>query len=431
VPSRHLSVRASFDHSWSLLQPEEQQVLRHLAIFQAGFTREAAEVVAGASLPLLARLAGKSLVQRSTSERYVLHELLRQYSLEQLTAVEQAAACQLHAHYFAGLAREAEPHFSGADQVLWLDRLELELGNIRAALAWSLETREHEVGLQIAGALSALWSQRDRHAEGRQWLTALLEQADANSPSLFYAQATAGFLAYEQGDFGTARCWLEAALPYLDIQPELRRMETLLGYWGSLFLAQGDYASAYGYLERALSMVEQNRPGSTTHAVILVWQADALRLQGDANQALNLYATSIHILRQTGSKNHLAYALRHSSWAQIERNELPAAIALCRESTLLNQETHSELGIIACIACWAGLWSHCNRSAQAAQLIGAVSGMLKRLDLQLRPLDQMEYQATVVALQKRLDPETYEEMYRLGEHCSREQILDLVLESQT
>jgi predicted ATPase/transcriptional regulator with XRE-family HTH domain len=428
VPGRHLSVRASFDHSWRLLSPEEQGVLRRLAIFQAGFTREAAERVARATLVILSQLVSKSLVQRSTSKRYVLHELLRQYSLEQLTPAERSAAHRDHADYIATLVREAEPHFTDAEQIVWLDRLEQELGNIRAVLAWALESGEREVGLQIASDLAALWSQRDLHSEGIHWLTVLLERAGDNHPSLFNAQATTGFLAYERGDFTTARRWLEAALPHLDTKPELRQADTLLAYWGSLFLAQGDYASAHSYLDRALAAVQQSRPYSTMHATILIWQADVLRLQGDTMQALHLYATSISILRQTGNKNHLAYALRHSSWAQIERKELPIAAALCRESMLLNQETDSEIGLIACFACWAAIWTHCGRSAQAAQLLGAVGGMLRRLDLQLRPLDQVEYKAAVATLQKELDPQIYGEMYRLGESCSQEQILALVVE---
>src|SRR5579859_1028258 len=110
VPERHRSLRAVFDHSWRLLAADEQRVLRRLAVFRGGFGREAAEQVAGASLPLLAALLDKSLMSRNAAGRYDLHELIRQYLGEQLMeAGEVQPIRSQHLAYYLHLAEQAEP----------------------------------------------------------------------------------------------------------------------------------------------------------------------------------------------------------------------------------------------------------------------------------------------------------------------------------
>ena len=89
VPQRHRSIRAVFDHSWSLLSQTEQQVMQRLSVFRGGFTRDAAEQVTGATLPILSSLVDKSLVRRSEAKRYDLHELVRQYAATRLQAEKE------------------------------------------------------------------------------------------------------------------------------------------------------------------------------------------------------------------------------------------------------------------------------------------------------------------------------------------------------
>ena len=151
VPEKHRSMRAAFDHSWALLTGEEQAVFRKLSVFRGGFTREGAEQVAGATLAILASLVDKSLVQVDASGRYDLHELLRQYAADKLLdAGEENTTIQRHCDYFLRLAEGAEAHAFGREQVAWFDRLEVELDNLRVALARLIE---EETGLRLAAAL--------------------------------------------------------------------------------------------------------------------------------------------------------------------------------------------------------------------------------------------------------------------------------------
>ena len=111
IPARHRSVRAVFDHSWSLLSEEEKEVLRGLSVFRGGFRREAAAVVAGATLPMLVRLVDKSLLSMSPEGRYDRHPLLAQYTREKLAELheEQKETEQKHGTYYLRFVRELEP----------------------------------------------------------------------------------------------------------------------------------------------------------------------------------------------------------------------------------------------------------------------------------------------------------------------------------
>lgn len=138
-PARHRSLRAVFDHSWQILSEQEQAILRKLSIFQGSFSREAAGAVAGASLPMLARLADKSLLRRSTDPggrvRYDLHEMVRQFAAEKLRAdpAEEAQVQATHARYFADFLCAFEPDFLNERQTQAYTRMCEEIHNITAA----------------------------------------------------------------------------------------------------------------------------------------------------------------------------------------------------------------------------------------------------------------------------------------------------------
>jgi predicted ATPase/Tfp pilus assembly protein PilF len=184
VPARHKSMRAVFDHSWSLLSAEEQGVLQRLSVFRGGFSREAAHQVSGASIELLASLVSKSLVQRAPDARYGLHELLREYAAARLAADSQMSqeAHALHGAFFLALAESSEPHLKGPRQVEWLDRVEQDYDNLRAVLEWSLQREaapdnaRAEAALRLGTALRWFWHIRGYFHEGHDWLERALQE---------------------------------------------------------------------------------------------------------------------------------------------------------------------------------------------------------------------------------------------------------------
>ncbi|MDP9368760.1 MAG: NB-ARC domain-containing protein, partial [Chloroflexota bacterium] len=188
-PERLRTMRATIAWSHDLLVPEEQVLFRRLAVFVGGFDLEAAEaVVRDAGAPHLdilegvASLVDKSLLRRTEhpgdEPRFGMLETVREYAQEQLDASgEQAGVQDRHLGWCLALAESAEPELRGAAQGTWLDRLEGEHDNLRAALTWAAEAAEPESrmrGLRVAAALWVFWLRRGHLAEGRGRLDALL-----------------------------------------------------------------------------------------------------------------------------------------------------------------------------------------------------------------------------------------------------------------
>jgi predicted ATPase/transcriptional regulator with XRE-family HTH domain len=155
MPSRHRSIRAVFDHSWSLLNDEERQVMQRLSVFRGGFTRDAAQQVAGASLPALSSLVDKSLVQRSGGRRYDLHELIRQYAGVHLDSDPAEARDNMArmADYYARLLETDEYALRSERQTETLEKLKLEIDNIRAAWDFAIQAEAYDLLRRGAGGL--------------------------------------------------------------------------------------------------------------------------------------------------------------------------------------------------------------------------------------------------------------------------------------
>jgi predicted ATPase/class 3 adenylate cyclase/DNA-binding CsgD family transcriptional regulator len=188
---RHQTLRASIDWSYNLLSEAERILLHRLSVFAGSWTLEAAEQVCadegqvlGAILPLdiidlLGGLVDKCLIQSASSfgglNRFVMLETVRQYAHEKLVDEKEAATVRTrHMQYFFQLVEELAPKIRSQEQIDILDRLEIELGNLRLALEWGLQT-DIEAELTLASALKWLWHIRTHWSEGIEWLERGLE----------------------------------------------------------------------------------------------------------------------------------------------------------------------------------------------------------------------------------------------------------------
>jgi predicted ATPase/class 3 adenylate cyclase len=188
---RHQTLRASIDWSYGLLSEPERSLLQRLSVFAGGWVLEAAEAVGCGDgiqacdvLELLGLLVDKSLVQTSSAfvglNRFRMLETIRQYAHEKLVESGQAGAVrQRHLQYYLELAERLETGIRGPDQVRIQERLEIELDNLRLALAWSLEGRGRqdwnpELGLRLVSSLVSFWYCHSRPDEAIQWLDQLL-----------------------------------------------------------------------------------------------------------------------------------------------------------------------------------------------------------------------------------------------------------------
>ena len=211
---RQWTLRGAIEWSYDLLQPEEQQLFTSLAVFVGGFTLAAAEHVA--EQPDLDILEGVESLFRNnllTTEhaagdepRLGMLETIREFALERLVARGDGEAVRRrHAAFYLVLAEEAEPGLLGPQQREWLERLDSERDNIRAALSWALEAGEAEVGLRIGSALWRFWQLRNHEVEARERLEELLALGSGSPSTRAKAQTMIGSLSFVLGDFETAR----------------------------------------------------------------------------------------------------------------------------------------------------------------------------------------------------------------------------------
>jgi non-specific serine/threonine protein kinase len=212
--SRHQTLRAVIDWSYRGLTEPEQRFFRRLAVFVGGFTLDAAEAVCADSpvdgaADLLARLVEKSLIVADAAApvyRYRMLETLRAYGAEELTRGTDADRVRdAHATHFLGLARAAADGLRSAEQAGWLDRLETEHANLRAAMERSLATGDDETAATIAGSVFAFWDLHGHYREGRAWLDRVLGDGRRLTAAT-RASALMGVttLAVIQGDVGPA-----------------------------------------------------------------------------------------------------------------------------------------------------------------------------------------------------------------------------------
>jgi len=184
LPARHRSMRAVFDHSWVLLTPEEQAILRRLSVFQGGFDRQAAEAVAGAALPALSTLLTKSLLHRSASGRYDLHELIRKFASDQFAACpeEQVAAQARHSSYYLAFFSQADGRMRSPAQRETLDALAAEMDNFRLAWDWALTNGDYNSIESTLRTLSMFYDTRGWYHEGYDLLDRAIVALQAASP---------------------------------------------------------------------------------------------------------------------------------------------------------------------------------------------------------------------------------------------------------
>ncbi len=224
-PERQRTLRGAIDWSHELLAEPERGLFRRMSVFAGGCTLEAIEAVCVQQAPgvdlvdVVSSLHDKSLLRRDDTVagglRVTMLETIRDFARELLAASgEQPEVRRRHAVFFADLAERVAGHLRGPDQQRWLDALDRELDNFRAAIAWAIDTGEMETGARVAAPLTRFWVFRNRVMEGRRHLEELLAlPARGESPAA--RAATLGAVAdltVWQGDYGTSRPLAEESL---------------------------------------------------------------------------------------------------------------------------------------------------------------------------------------------------------------------------
>jgi predicted ATPase len=294
---RHQSLRAVFDYSWNLLKPKEQTVLARLSVFVGGFSREAASVIAEATIPLLTSLVDKSLLRLSFDGRYDFHALLRQFALERLSVNQDALndAQAKHLAYYLQLAQANNARMRGPEQGRAAAQLQTEQDNLRAALTFAVASLQAEAALRLCIALGQFWESRGHLTEGRQVVRSVLSLDTSAYPSL---QAKALNLAgslFMQSQPEEAIVYFQAALELAQKQGDPHVMAAALWGLGRVASLQGQFALAQTHFENSLALLrELDDPAQlvralTNLAINFVYLEQRPRAQGLFEEVLEIH----------------------------------------------------------------------------------------------------------------------------------------------
>ncbi len=354
VPRRHRTLRTAIEWSYDLLTAEEQALFTSLAVFVGGFTLGGAAAVAGdADLDIVdgvESLLSNNLLRTERiaggEPRFGLLETIREYALERLAERGDGEAVQRrHAEVYAVLAEEAEPQLFGPQQPSWVERLDAELANIRAALTWATESGEAEAGLRIGAGLWRYWQMAGYLTEGRERLERLLALDSGSDGARATVQATVASNALIQGDHETVRRLLDSALPVLRRVGEERRVASSLSVLGASALAEGDADRALALTEEGLA-VARRLGDLSMQAMLLFGVGLSHGWRGELDEAERTIEKSVRKARQAGNVTSVGNWLRGLGSVALARRDYEGARPYFEESLAIGRE----LGQPWCIA---------------------------------------------------------------------------------
>ena len=499
-PARHQTLRAAIGWSYDLLDGVERALFRTLGVFVGGFALEAAERVAsgdgrGASgststsagshdspltapeavLDVLGSLVAKSLVQQRTdgvgsTPRFAMLETIREYALERLEdAGEAERARGLHAEYFAELAEEGERQVGGPRQIEWLDRLDEEHPNVRAALGWSLLEAggDRHLGSRLAGALWVFWFRRGYIGEGSRWLRhALAANPDAPAAARARLLTADGSLARLGGDFARAATVLEAGAELYRAVSDAEGLAWALSHLGLVAQWLGGLDRGVEQLEESLALRRQlGNPRDVARSLFnlaiaedfrrgyvradaLYDEALALYRQigdtwglgrvhgywakvalnhGDVDRAAALCEQGEPLSRQVGDTWGVALVLAGRGSVAAARGDRRRAMALLKESLVMFRDVGSRDRMAECLQDLASLACSGGLAEQAARLSGAAESTQQSIGLALWPAVRARRDRDLAAARETLGDAAFAHAWSSGQAMTLEQALDAAL----
>jgi predicted ATPase/class 3 adenylate cyclase len=349
------------DWSWELLNAAERHALARLSVFAGGFDLAAAEaVIAGRDvLPdevvgHLGALVDKNLVQFAGAGagpgRYRLLETVRQYAARRLDGQQPASANDArmaHFRHYLALAHTAAPQLVAHDQAGWLDRLDLELDNLRAAIAFSLQQADPAPGIQLVAALRIFWKARGHATEGAEALRSLLDVPAARGATLLRARAlaTAAYLLEQAGGYGIAEKYCDEALAIARPAGDEYLVADLLYVRAFVLLRQGRQDSALPLIESGLELARRLQEPHLI-ARLLAARAFAVDVGGDHVGATRDAAEALVLYRQVGDRREVGTMVGNLGYAELSMGDLDTARNHLLESLDIARALNDRYGVV-------------------------------------------------------------------------------------
>jgi predicted ATPase/transcriptional regulator with XRE-family HTH domain len=351
ISDQHRSIRTVFDHSWKLLTDEEQLVLMRLSVFSGGFSRAAADSVAGASLLLLSSLIGKSLLRhQKETGRYDLHELTRQYALARLHTRpdEEAQIYEKHSRYYASWLASLEAPLKSEQQIQTSLLIHAETANWIAAWQWGVNNQRlaalremapclywyYEIHGYYAEALAAyhLAVKEFRAVEAPQCLTAPEEKS-----AFAFLVDQLGWFEFRTGNIEQAAALFAESLELASIQNDPEVLYHIYGNWGYMELLKGDISTAKRLTLECLACAEAME--SQWHIAIPANVLGIVEMQqGNLEQAQQDLTAILKTWRAVGDPRGLIFCMLYLSSTALALGDFSTAESVLEESNAIARQ---------------------------------------------------------------------------------------------
>jgi predicted ATPase/DNA-binding XRE family transcriptional regulator len=449
LPKRQRSLQQAIDWSYDLLEEDEQQLFRRLAVFLGGWTLEASESVCNTSddleqsntvLARLTSLIDQSLVVAEVTTRdeprFTLLETIREYGLVRLAASgEEETLRRQHMNYYVRLAEAAEPQLKGLEQAAWLERLERELGNLRMALDWALENRAVDSGLRLAGALHHFWRRHGRLSEGRRYLERLLALAtvvdqDGGASQLEWEPVPTVVRAKALFAIAALMLWQSDASGLAPLEQSLtlfRELGDSVGVADTLH-ALGMSAYELGDERRGMALLEESlaesrNVGERWSTAQTLWTLGEIAYaHGDFMRAATLNEEGLALFQQVGDISYIALLTLRQGYIIWRQGDIVRATALCREALTLAHRLGDTRAMAEGIEALAMMVHSQRQVERAARLLGAAARLRQVIGEPVRPSLQPDMDRTLAALRATLGEGAFASAWEEGQTLPLEQI---------
>lgn len=425
LPERQRTLRATIEWSHDLLTRDEQRLFARLACFRGGSTLESAEEVTGADLDTLQSLVDKSLV-RYSSERYWMLDTIREYAAEKLEASgEDEKLLRRHAEHFFALAREAESHLR-SDEIDWVERLDHDYDNLRAALDRLEASGESERALQLAAAISRFWYLKGLWPEGHRRLEAALSADETPTAARAKALGEAAVMAALNRDYALGRLRAEESLALQEALGDAWSIAYARFLLGFVAVEEGDFEAALPPLEESLRLFrelgDERRIGIVTSN--LAWAFDEL---GDAQRARTLKAENLRRARAMGDDRLTASTL--SSLASDARREgrVEDALSMLKESLRLRVERHDPVHTAYALGQIAAAIAATGSPLIAIRLLACSVKLQEEIGIGLPPFEIKRRDETLAAVRVRLEGDALDGAWEEGRRLTVDEAVALAL----
>jgi predicted ATPase len=424
--ARQQTLRATIAWSYELLSEDEQRLFARLSVFRGGCTLAAAEDVCDADLDTLQSLVEKSLV-RFTNERYWLLETIREYAAGQLAeSGERDAIRRRFADHLLTMAESLPvdvPVASG-----WLDRMDAEHDNLRAALDFLEDLGETQQGLRLAGALWRFWGVRGHHREGMERLGETLARDHSATAARAGALIGACAVAVDVKEYERARRYADEALDLYRGVEDAWGVARATFFQGFVAIESGDFARARPPFEECLKRFTELGAEHDVQLVLfnLSWACEEL---GDEQRARDLAEECLRRARASGSRRNLAFAL-DLVWGERLRDDgrLDEALEAAFEGLRIRRDEGDVQHQLDGLSRVASIYARADRAEEAATLLSSSVHLHEELGMLVPLYQEKRNKETLHILHEQLDEAAFAEACEHGETLTLAEAIALALE---